>query len=65
MDLQVEALADDLIREFESEVPRDTVYRVVADTFESLGNARITAYVPLLARRIARDHLRSLVRSTA
>jgi hypothetical protein len=65
MDSQVETLADDLSREFEPEISRDTVYRVVEDTFESLDDARIKSYVLILARRIAKGHIRSLVRRSA
>jgi hypothetical protein len=60
VDAQVDALTDDLTREFEPEISRDAVSRVVEDTFESLDEARIKSYVPILARRIARDTLRSL-----
>jgi protein-tyrosine phosphatase-like protein/uncharacterized protein DUF3562 len=65
MDVQVDVLADDLTREFEPEIERDTVLRVVQDTFESLDDARIKSYVPILARRMARDRLRSLARRSA
>ena len=65
MDPQVDALIEDLAREFEPDVSRDTVHEVVEDTLESMGDARIKSYVPVLCRRLARDRLRSLARRPA
>ena len=64
MDQQIQ-LEDDLAREFEPAIERDTVHRVVSDTYESLSDARITAFVPILARRLARERLRSLAHRIA
>ena len=50
-------MAEDLATEFEPEVPRDTVRRIVAESFESLADARVKSYVPILARRLSRDRL--------
>ena len=65
MDPQVDALTEDLTEEFAPNISRETVHRVVEDTFESLYDARIKSFVPILARRMARDQLRSLARSSA
>jgi hypothetical protein len=62
---QMIQLEDDLAREFEPTIARDTVHRVVSDTYESLSDARITAFVPILARRLARERLRSLAQRIA
>ena len=53
-------LADDLAKEFEPAVPLEMVQRVVADSFASLADARLKAYVPILARRLARDRLQAI-----
>jgi len=65
MDPQVHQLTDDLTREFEPNVPWDTIHEVVEDTFASLGGARIKSFVPILARRMARDRLRRMARRPA
>jgi hypothetical protein len=65
VDPQVNKLTDDLIREFEPAVLRDTIHQVVTDTVDSLADARIKSYVPILVRRIARDRLRILTRQSA
>jgi hypothetical protein len=60
MDSDARKLADDLAKEFEPAVPSETIQRVVADSFASLSDARLKAYVPILARRLARERLLSL-----
>jgi hypothetical protein len=62
MHSDVRKLADDLAKEFEPAVPSETIQRVVADTLASLADARLKAYVPILARRFARERLQSLGR---
>jgi protein-tyrosine phosphatase-like protein/uncharacterized protein DUF3562 len=62
---QVLQMAEDLATEFEPEVPKETVQRIVAETFESLADARIKSYVPILARRLSRDRLREHARLSA
>jgi len=57
-------LVDDLTREFGTSVSRDTVERVVDDSLDSFRDARITSYVRVLARSIARQHLRAITRRT-
>lgn len=53
----VSQMTEDLANEFEPEVPKDTVHRIVSESFESLSDARIKSYVPILARRLSRDRL--------
>jgi hypothetical protein len=65
MDPQVDSLTDDLTDEFAPNITREAVQRVVEDTLGSLEDARIKSFVPVLARRIARDQLRSLTRRPA
>jgi hypothetical protein len=60
MDPDVGKLADDLSKEFDRVLPMETVQRVVADSFASLADARLTVYVPILARRLARERLQAL-----
>lgn len=50
-------MTEDLATEFEPEVPRDTVHRIVAESFESLADARVKSFVPVLAWRMSRDRL--------
>jgi hypothetical protein len=52
----VSRVVSDLAAEFK--LPREEVEPIVAETFESLSEARIKAFVPILARRHARSHLR-------
>jgi hypothetical protein len=48
----------DLEREFGQVVPPDVVRQAVQQSFESFSGSRIQSFVPLLARRHARAHLR-------
>ena len=54
----IQDVTTDLEREFSQAVPPEVVRRTVADSFRSFSNSRIQAFVPLLARRHARAHLR-------
>jgi hypothetical protein len=60
MDPQMNQLTDDLTKEFEPAVTRDTVHRVVSDSFGLLAGA-ITFHMPILAPRLAfnRDEIKA------
>ncbi len=51
-----------LARETEGQFNVETVERFVRDSFDSLGNARIKSFVPVIAERFARDRLRALAK---
>ena len=48
-----------LQRDFAGIFSIETIERVMTDSFERLANARIRAYVPVMAERFARDRLRA------
>jgi protein-tyrosine-phosphatase len=48
-----------LQREFEGMFGVETIQRFMTDSFEKLSNARIRAYVPVMAERFTRDRLRA------
>jgi hypothetical protein len=58
MDRMVVDVTNDLVEEFGHVVPPETVRQTVAESFSSFSGARIQSYVPVLARRNARRHLR-------
>ena len=49
-----------LAREFAGVIPPDTIHRTLEESYARWNHARITMYVPVLAERFARDHLRSM-----
>ena len=51
-----------LTEEFGPAVPAEVVRRTVADSFESFSDSRISGFVPILARRHARERLRRYAR---
>lgn len=54
-----EALADELAGVYS----RETIERYIADSLDLLGDARINAFVPVLAHRFARERLRALAQA--
>jgi hypothetical protein len=51
-------LVADLTREYEGLVPREAIDRAAEEALEELRGARLREYVPILARRLARQRLR-------
>jgi protein-tyrosine phosphatase-like protein len=58
--LQIMATVDRLFQQFHGTVPRDRVAEVVADAMSQWKDARVKAFVPVLAERAARDRLRAM-----
>lgn len=58
----IHGVVDDLATEFRARVDEDDVRRTVEEAFESFSDSRIRAFVPILARRTARELLRARVR---
>jgi Protein-tyrosine-phosphatase-like, N-terminal domain len=58
LDHAASAVTYELSREFEQVAPPDAVRAAVRESFESLATAPIKTYIPILARRIARERLR-------
>ena len=58
-DRQIDDVVNELAGEFEPLVGRDELRRVVRESFENLSDAKIKGFVPILARRDARQRLRS------
>ena len=59
LDRQIDDAVNELAREFEPMVGRETLERIVRQSFERLSDAKIKAFVPILARRDARQRLRA------
>jgi hypothetical protein len=59
-DLTIRHAVVDLGNEFEGTVSLEAVDRIVREAFEGLKGAKVRGFVPLLARRFARDRLRAL-----
>ena len=57
---RVERAADALQEEFAGTFGRETIARYIADSADLLGNSAISAFVPLLAHRFARERLKAL-----
>ena len=57
---RVERAADALQEEFAGTFGRETIARYLADSADLLGNSAISAFVPLLAHRFARERLKAL-----
>jgi acyl-CoA synthetase (AMP-forming)/AMP-acid ligase II len=55
-------VVDDLATEFRARVDEEEVRQAVEDAFVSFSGSRIRAFVPILARRSARELLRARVR---
>jgi arsenate reductase (thioredoxin) len=51
---------DDLAREFQGVFSRETIDRYVFESLEQFANARLTALLPVLAHRFARERLNAL-----
>jgi hypothetical protein len=58
MDRLVIDLTNELAQEFGHSVPPEVIRRTVTDSFGSFAESRISVFVPTLARRQARAHLR-------
>ena len=58
-DRQIQDVVNGLAAEFEPIVGRETLERVVAACFAEMAEARITGFIPILARRRARERLRT------
>jgi len=56
----VDSLTNGLVHEFEGVFARETIHRFVEESVDLLGSSRITAFVPVLAHRFARERLRAL-----
>jgi hypothetical protein len=67
MDLNAQILAtvDRLFRQFDGAVPRETVSSYVDEAARQWKDARVKAFVPVLAERSARQRLRALATSNA
>lgn len=52
-----EPLVDELYRDFNGEVSRPWVQRVVVDLLERCGDAPVTVYLPIIVRRYAEEQL--------
>jgi len=59
LDRQIDDVVNELAVEFEPLVGRDELHRVVHQSFEELAGAKIKSFVPILARRDARQRLRA------
>ncbi len=57
---RVERAADALQEEFAGTFGRETIARYIAESADLLGNSSVSAFVPLLAHRFARERLRAL-----
>ncbi len=57
---QIEHAARELRDEFAGTFSEQTIARYIAESSDLLSNARITAFVPLLVHRFARERLRAL-----
>ena len=57
---RVERAADALQEEFAGTFGRETIARYIAESADLLGNAAVSAFVPLLAHRFARERLKAL-----
>jgi hypothetical protein len=58
---EIHTAAQELSREFDWAVPADEVQRTVLRSFDVLANSKIKAFVPVLARRQAKEELRSRI----
>ena len=56
-------VVEDLADEFGRIISREQVEELVTECFGELSASRIKAFVPILARRCARDRLREIGRS--
>ena len=54
---------EDLAQEFRGVLSHETVAACLADCLEQLAGARISAFVPTLAYRFAREHLQEMARA--
>jgi hypothetical protein len=61
LDQQVDEVVNDLAREFERRLSPERVREHVMLAYSPFKDSRITTFVPLLTRRIARSSLRRLV----
>ena len=59
---EVTSAASELSREFDRDVPVSEVHRAVRESFDRLADSPIKTFVPILARRDARDRLRGFRR---
>jgi hypothetical protein len=59
LDRQIHDVVNELAGEFEPQVGREALERVVRESFEGLSEARIKSFIPILARRQARQRLRA------
>lgn len=57
---RVERAADALQEEFAGTFSRETIARYIAESADLLGNSSVSAFVPLLAHRFARERLKAL-----
>jgi hypothetical protein len=55
---QIDDVVVDLTKEFEGKVSQDQVREQVMVVYRRFGGSKITTYVPLLTRRLARESLR-------
>ena len=51
---------DDLAKEFRGIFSRETIERHVTESLEQFANARVTAFLPVLAHRFSRERLQAL-----
>jgi arsenate reductase (thioredoxin) len=60
---RVDRAADALQEEFAGTFGRETIARYIADSADLLGSSSISAFVPLLAHRFARERLKALAQA--
>jgi hypothetical protein len=58
LERQIADVVNELSGEF-GPLGRDALVRVVRESFESLSDAKIKTFIPILARRAARERLRT------
>jgi hypothetical protein len=59
-DQSIRHVVVELGHEFEGTLSFETVDRIVREAFEGLKGSKVRSFVPLFARRFARDRLRAL-----
>ena len=60
----IHSVVGDLAIEFDTRVDEQEVRRAVEEAFGSYAESRIRTFVPILARRTARERLRARLRGT-
>ena len=64
-DMEMGGRLDQLLFDFSSLLPRETIDEVVAETLAEFRDARVKAYVPILVERFVEQRLRALQTASA